>query len=59
MKTVPCPRCGKPAAFSPDNEWRPFCSERCKVIDLGDWANERYRVSAEEQDKPAEGEEKA
>jgi endogenous inhibitor of DNA gyrase (YacG/DUF329 family) len=41
---VPCPRCGSPAAFAPDNAWRPFCSERCRLIDLGNWAAERYRV---------------
>jgi len=44
VRTVPCPRCGAAAAFSPDNQWRPFCSERCRLIDLGDWAAERYRV---------------
>ena len=47
MKRVPCPRCGEPAAFAPDNPWRPFCSERCKMIDLGAWASETYRVPDE------------
>jgi endogenous inhibitor of DNA gyrase (YacG/DUF329 family) len=28
-----------------DNKWRPFCSERCKMVDLGTWAKEDYRVS--------------
>ena len=42
--TVACPRCGALAAFRVENRWRPFCSERCKLIDLGDWAAERYRV---------------
>jgi len=41
---LPCPRCGAPAALSRANRWRPFCSERCKLIDLGNWADERYRV---------------
>ena len=50
MRTVPCPRCGGPSAFSPENKWRPFCSERCKLIDLGAWATESYRMPAEEQD---------
>ena len=54
MKQVPCPRCGRPAAFAPENKWRPFCSERCRTIDLGNWGNERYRVPAE--DKPGEEE---
>jgi len=31
-----------------ENPYRPFCSERCKLIDLGDWAMERYRVPVEE-----------
>jgi uncharacterized protein len=33
-----------PARYSPDNAWRPFCSERCRLIDLGNWAAENYRV---------------
>ena len=52
MKTVPCPRCGAPSAFSSDNKWRPFCSERCRLIDLGAWATESYRVPAEGQEPP-------
>jgi len=44
VKTVPCPRCGAQAPYSPENRWRPFCSERCRVIDLGAWASEAYRV---------------
>jgi hypothetical protein len=52
VTTVPCPRCGGPSAFSPENKWRPFCSERCKLIDLGAWATESYRVAAEEQEPP-------
>ena len=30
------------------NEWRPFCSKRCKLLDLGAWASEEYRVSEDE-----------
>jgi endogenous inhibitor of DNA gyrase (YacG/DUF329 family) len=37
-----------PAPFSSTNKWRPFCSERCKNIDLGDWASERYRVPTDQ-----------
>ena len=51
MRQVTCPRCGKRIAFSPKNEWRPFCSERCKMIDLGKWAAEDYRVPVEEDPK--------
>ncbi|MBV8033275.1 MAG: DNA gyrase inhibitor YacG [Betaproteobacteria bacterium] len=53
VKSVPCPRCGKPAPFAPANRWRPFCSERCKMVDLGDWAAERYRVPVQEQPEKA------
>ncbi|HVF56573.1 MAG TPA: DNA gyrase inhibitor YacG [Pyrinomonadaceae bacterium] len=42
-----CPNCGKPAEWK-DNPSRPFCSERCKLIDFGAWANEEYAVPAEE-----------
>jgi len=44
VRTVPCPRCGLPAPFAAANPWRPFCSERCRLIDLGSWAAENYRV---------------
>lgn len=49
-RTVICPTCGKSAPYSPDNPYRPFCSQRCKMIDLGQWANEEYRIP--EQGKP-------
>jgi uncharacterized protein len=42
---VPCPQCGKEVIFdSRINPFRPFCSERCKLIDLGQWANGAYSV---------------
>jgi hypothetical protein len=41
---VKCPQCKKEVRWK-NNKWRPFCSERCKMIDLGTWANEEYRVS--------------
>jgi len=46
-RMVSCPRCGAQVAWSPQNRYRPFCSERCKLIDLGDWATEKFRVPAE------------
>jgi uncharacterized protein len=49
IKNVPCPRCGAPAPWSPDNPWRPFCGERCKMIDLGAWASESYRVPGDDE----------
>ena len=39
-----CPICKKPSENSPANRFRPFCSERCQLIDLGTWAGEGYRV---------------
>lgn len=38
-----CPSCGKPVQWQ-DNPHRPFCSERCKLLDLGKWVSEEYRV---------------
>lgn len=46
-RLVPCPTCQRPAAFSPANRWRPFCSQRCRGVDLGAWASEQFRVPAE------------
>ena len=44
VRMVRCPQCGDESLWAPENPWRPFCSERCKRIDLGAWANEEYRV---------------
>lgn len=43
-KQVKCPQCGRLALYTPENPSRPFCSERCKLIDLGEWASEGYRI---------------
>ncbi len=43
-RLVPCPECGSLSEFSSNNAFRPFCSERCKMIDLGIWASEGYRI---------------
>ena len=42
----PCPTCGKPAEWE-NNPDRPFCSDRCRLLDLGAWADERYVVETE------------
>lgn len=42
-----CPTCGKEADWE-NNPDRPFCSERCKLLDLGRWVNEEYRVPGPE-----------
>lgn len=44
-RTVKCPACGQPSRWAADNAFRPFCSERCKLIDLGAWAAERYSIA--------------
>ncbi|MBA3479743.1 MAG: DNA gyrase inhibitor YacG [Lautropia sp.] len=44
---VTCPGCGEVSPYSPVNRWRPFCSERCKMIDLGTWASDGYVVAGE------------
>ena len=50
-----CPNCEKETAYR-GNPFRPFCSERCKLIDLGKWASGVYRIATEEQLSPDSGE---
>jgi hypothetical protein len=45
-RTIACPSCGEATVFAPSNRWRPFCSERCRLTDLGAWASEAYRIPA-------------
>ena len=42
---VRCPQCAKSLEYRIDNPSRPFCSPRCKLIDLGAWAEERYAIA--------------
>ncbi|MDO5692241.1 MAG: DNA gyrase inhibitor YacG [Pseudomonadota bacterium] len=49
-RTVRCPACGGPSVYVPENRYRPFCSERCKLHDLGAWASESFRVEVQEND---------
>jgi uncharacterized protein len=44
MTTLPCPTCKKPVPLG--TEYFPFCSDRCRLIDLGRWADEDYRIPA-------------
>lgn len=46
MPIVKCPNCGKETEFT-GNEFRPFCSERCKLLDFGAWADEQYNLPTE------------
>jgi endogenous inhibitor of DNA gyrase (YacG/DUF329 family) len=43
-KQVRCPACGGPSLYAPSNAFRPFCGERCKNLDFGAWASERFSV---------------
>lgn len=52
VRKVRCPQCGGESPWSESNKWRPFCSERCKMIDLGAWASESYRVPVQESADP-------
>ncbi|MRI35366.1 DNA gyrase inhibitor YacG [Endozoicomonas sp. OPT23] len=42
--SVKCPQCEKKVEWKKENKFRPFCSERCKMIDLGAWANEEHSI---------------
>lgn len=54
VKLVKCPTCGGDSVYAPSNPYRPFCSERCKQIDLGAWASERFALPAEiDPDEPS------
>ena len=44
MAIVSCPTCKRSVQWSANNQWRPFCSERCKLIDLGAWAAEKHVI---------------
>ena len=46
-RQVPCPTCGQPVEWSGRSPYRPFCSERCRLIDLGDWIDEERRIPGE------------
>ena len=45
-----CPTCGKKNTWTPENKFRPFCSDRCKLIDLGEWASDERRIAGEPAD---------
>ncbi len=48
MIEIKCPTCKKQVAWSKDNAFRPFCSERCQLIDLGAWADGSYAIPTKE-----------
>jgi endogenous inhibitor of DNA gyrase (YacG/DUF329 family) len=50
INTVKCPTCDKSVEWIREHPWRPFCSERCKLIDLGEWASESHRIEGDNVD---------
>jgi endogenous inhibitor of DNA gyrase (YacG/DUF329 family) len=49
-RVIRCPTCGKAVPWGPASRWRPFCSERCRLIDLGEWIDEKHRIPVEAAD---------
>jgi endogenous inhibitor of DNA gyrase (YacG/DUF329 family) len=47
IEDIICPHCHKKGTWTKDNPSRPFCSPRCKLIDLGAWASEQHRIAGE------------
>ena len=47
VQEVACPTCGRTVVWNKTQKWRPFCSERCKLIDLGEWLTEEKRIPGE------------
>lgn len=45
MTTINCPTCKTATQYDKSNKYRPFCSERCKLIDLGEWASEGHSIA--------------
>ena len=44
---VHCPNCNASVAWSDDSKYKPFCSERCKMIDLGEWLDEKNTIAGD------------
>ncbi|MEO5763751.1 MAG: DNA gyrase inhibitor YacG [Casimicrobiaceae bacterium] len=49
-RSVKCPQCGAVVPWTPASSYRPFCSERCRTLDLGAWASGAYRVPVPQSD---------
>jgi endogenous inhibitor of DNA gyrase (YacG/DUF329 family) len=47
VRIVQCPQCGSDVPWQQQQQWRPFCSERCKLIDLGEWASAAHKIAGE------------
>lgn len=53
---VKCPTCEKMVPWTKESEFKPFCCERCRLIDLGQWASEEHRIPGTPQDISSGGE---
>ena len=51
QKMIGCPICKNETPWA-GNKFRPFCSERCSLIDLGKWASDEYRIAGEKKEIP-------
>ena len=56
---VRCPTCKRPVPWTPEQAFKPFCCERCKLIDLGEWAMEEKRIPGESLTLENDGDEEA
>ncbi|WJV61966.1 DNA gyrase inhibitor YacG [Pectobacteriaceae bacterium CE70] len=48
ITTVKCPTCAKLVVWGKQSPYRPFCSKRCQLIDLGEWADEEKYIPSNE-----------
>ncbi|TAK54139.1 MAG: DNA gyrase inhibitor YacG [Gammaproteobacteria bacterium] len=53
---VCCPQCHRQHEWDRTSHWRPFCSERCQLIDLGAWLTERHVIPGESSPEPTDDE---
>ncbi len=54
---VSCPTCEKEVIWSKENQYRPFCSQRCQMIDLGEWASEQKYIAGSDEENDLMSEE--
>ncbi|KMW73785.1 DNA gyrase inhibitor [Photorhabdus luminescens subsp. luminescens] len=54
LLTIECPTCGKTVVWGEISPYRPFCSKRCQLIDLGQWANEEKRIPSQSENSDSD-----
>ncbi|MCC8373082.1 MULTISPECIES: DNA gyrase inhibitor YacG [Photorhabdus] len=54
LLTIECPTCGKTVVWGKISPYRPFCSKRCQLIDLGQWANEEKRIPSQNENSDSD-----